>query len=344
MTENGRQLSCLVIGCGNIAGGFDAQRPDDLLPLTHAGAYAKHGGFNLVACVDPREESRMEFMRRWRVADGYQCMDEIREGLGSFDVISVCSPTGAHLDDVRAAIALRPRLIFCEKPLATTFVDAKQIVEACRQANIPLVVNYNRRWDKSIERLKQELTDGDWGELRSVQGIYTRGMMNNGSHMIDLLHLLFGDLRVMSVGFPVSDGFPEDPSIPAILVTGGGVLVSLCCGDARDYSVFELQILTEKGVIAMEDGGFQWRFRRAIDSPFFRSYRSLDAGLERVAGELPRAMLAAVAEIYEALNGCGQLSSTGENALAAISICEDVRKMTSGIMAANAAANRMGFE
>jgi predicted dehydrogenase len=344
MTENGRQLSCLVIGCGNIAGGFDAQRPDDLLPLTHAGAYAKHGGFNLVACVDPREESRIEFMRRWRVADGYQCIDGIREGLGSFDVISVCSPTGAHLDDVRAAISLKPRLIFCEKPLATSIGDAKQIVEACRKANIPLAVNYNRRWDRSVERLRQGLTDGSWGKIRSVQGIYTRGVMNNGSHMIDLLHLLFGNLRVMSVGLPVYDGFSEDPSIPAILLTGGGVPVTLSCGDARDYSVFELQIVTEKGLIAMEDGGLQWRFRRAIDSPFFRSFRSLDAGLERISGELPAAMLVAVTEIYEVLNGCSQLSSTGENALAAISICEDVRKMTSGIMAANAVENRKEFE
>lgn len=325
--KNKDALSCLIIGCGNIAGGFDADGKSGQLPLTHAGAYMQHGGFRLLACVDPNPEKRAEFMRRWRVEEGYASTAELGQHIGRFDVISICSPTQAHLADVEAALALQPYVLFCEKPLASTSKDAEAIIAACERVNVPLLVNYNRRWDASVIRLRRELEDGAWGRVRSVGGVYTRGMSNNGSHMVDLLHLLLGPLRVIGVGTPVYDGFDDDPSVPVSLLTDTGIPVSLTCGHAHDYSLFELQIVTESGVISMEDGGLEWRVRRSIESPFFRNYRCLDSGSERVAGALRGAMLAAVHEVYRTAHGERALTSTGHNALAAIRICEAAKQL-----------------
>ena len=48
----------LIVGCGNIAGGFDHEQPGTDTPFTHAGAYCRHGGFALAACVEPDAERR----------------------------------------------------------------------------------------------------------------------------------------------------------------------------------------------------------------------------------------------------------------------------------------------
>lgn len=321
-------LSCLIIGCGNIAGGFDSDGKSGQFPLTHAGAYKQHGGFNFVACVDPNPEVRNVFMRHWHVKEGHESMDALRQHISTIDVVSVCSPTPFHLSDVRAALGLRPRVIFCEKPLASNPEDAEALVAECERASVPLIVNYNRRWDPSVIQLKQELESSAWGHVRSVSGVYTRGVSNNGSHMVDLLHLLLGPIRLTGVGMPIFDGFECDPSVPLFLQSESGVPVVISCGHACDYSLFELQIVTEFAVITMEDGGMEWRLRRARDSSIFRNYRSLDSGLERVAGSLRVAMLAAVDEVWRVARGEHVKSSTGENALASIRICFQAKKMS----------------
>ena len=44
----------LIVGCGDIAGGFDLNRYGP--PLTHIGAYKYHGKFDIIGCVDPNKK------------------------------------------------------------------------------------------------------------------------------------------------------------------------------------------------------------------------------------------------------------------------------------------------
>ena len=319
-------IRVLIIGCGNIAGGFDATREAGAPPLTHAGAYARHGGFSIVGCVDPDAARREAFMRRWAVPQGYASMDEARAAGMRADVVSVCSPTASHYDDVIAALGLSPRLIFCEKPVATSAAATAALAERCAAAGVPLAVNHTRRWDPEVTRLAAELRSGAWGAVRSAIGVYTKGVLNNGSHMIDLLHLLLGRLELRYASGEMHDALADDPSVAALLSAADGATVQLACGNAGDYALFELRLVTEKGVIAMEDGGMRWHTRLAQASPMFAGYRTL-ADSERRAGGLAQAMLRAAGEIHEFLARGGALSSTVANALEAQKVCEAIRRL-----------------
>ena len=65
------KFTALIVGCGNIAGGYDERGtyPDAI--LTHAGAYKSHGGFQITACIEPDEERRKTFMKTWDVEYGF---------------------------------------------------------------------------------------------------------------------------------------------------------------------------------------------------------------------------------------------------------------------------------
>jgi predicted dehydrogenase len=317
-------LNVLIVGCGNIAGGFDQDRPQSDTPFTHAGAYTRHGGFTVTACVEPDAVRREAFMRRWAVPRGFSSMQEVLQAGLHFDVVSICSPTAAHGDDALTALQLHPRLIFCEKPLTTSAADTAVLTARCAEAGMLLAVNYIRRWDPEVMQLAQQLRNGVWGAVRAASGWYNKGVLNNGSHMIDLLYLLLGELEVCHVGPGMHDLLPDDPSLPALLRAAGDIPVQLNCGHAGDYSLFELQLVTERGVIAIEEGGLQWRLRPAVESPNFRGYRSLGADQRRPGG-VGQAMLAAVGQIHDVLHQGGTLSSTGENALQAQRICEALR-------------------
>lgn len=318
-------LKVLIVGCGNIAGGFDAARAVGLPPLTHAGAYLRHGGFEIAACVEPDATRRAAFAARWGVPRAHAELASAAASGEHFDVISICSPTPAHHGDALAALALRPRLVFCEKPLCSTAALAQDLVQRFQAQDVGLAVNHNRRWDTDVARLAQELASGAWGALRCATGHYNKGVLNNGSHLIDLLHCLVGPLELLHAGSPVHDFWPDDPSVPALLETTGGVPVTLNCSHAADYSLFELQLALEKGMVSMEDGGLRWRTRHAVASEQFAGYCALTAGESR-EGHYLQAMGNAAANIYDAVTSGAALASTGETALAAQRLCERIAR------------------
>ena len=316
----------LIIGCGNMAGGYDLQQPDDALPLGHAKAFAKHGGFVVSACVEPDAAKRAVFQQRWQVPAGFSSVQAMAAEGGQFDVISICSPTHAHAADIQSALALKPKLIFCEKPVTSQLQESQRAVQACADQQVLLAVNYSRRWSPQVTQLKAELTDGNWGAVRSVSAVYNKGLLNNGSHMIDLLWALFGPLHIVSVGHAMADFFSDDPTIDATLRTDQGLPIQLNVAHAQDYALFEMQIVTEKGVISMEDGGARWRFRQAKPSEQLLGYRFLNAG-DWVQPNGSFALTGAVANIFEALQHGAPLSSTGSNALHAQALCEQMKQM-----------------
>lgn len=318
-------LRVLMIGCGNIAGGFDATRPSDALPYTHAGAYRRHGGFSLDACIDPDDDKRRAFAARWGIGAQERSLADLSPATGRFDVVSICSPTSCHEDDLMSVTALHPKLIFCEKPVSPSLTTTERLVKACADRGILLAVNHTRRWAPDIRRLQEALASGVWGEIRSAHAIYNKGILNNGSHLLDLLAWLFGPLNLVAVGAPVHDYWDADPTIPAVLQTASGAPVTLGIAHAADYACFELQIVAERGVIQMEDGGQRWRLRRASPSEEFAGYETLGAP-ECLAGEYAQAMTAATANLFDALVRGSPLASDGKSARDAQALCETIAR------------------
>ncbi len=107
--KKSKPLSVLIVGCGAIAGGYDARRPRRAKSagvFTHAGAYRAHGGFRLAACVEPIASRRKAFMARWNVAQGFASLADCLEAGLAFDVASVCAPTPLHTAILEALLGL----------------------------------------------------------------------------------------------------------------------------------------------------------------------------------------------------------------------------------------------
>lgn len=328
----------LIIGCGNIAGGFDADRPAMAAPLTHAGAYLRHGGFRLEACVDPDDRRRAEFQARWSVTEGGESLAALGAEPGAFDVVSICSPTVFHHDHMEAALALQPRLIFCEKPVTPAADTTARWIARCDEVGVKLAVNYTRRWDSRVSDLARDLRAGVWGEVRSAVGVYTKGVVHNGGHMADLLQLLLGPIRLIAAGRPVWDFWEDDPTVPALLQSDNGIPIHLAVGHSGDYALFELVLITELGEIAMRGGGQGWTVRLPHESAVFAGYRALGEH-ETTEGGYDHAMLNAVANIADALTSDAELASTGVNALAAQRLCESIR--SAALVAESSTPSRM---
>jgi len=315
----------VIIGCGNIAGGYDANAASGGWPLTHASAYSAHSGFGIIACCDPDLEKRKAFQEKWNIPLGVSHPEELGDIGLKADVVSICSPTALHAQHLKTVLDWHPKLLFCEKPIAPDAREAGQWVKRYDEAGIPFVVNHNRRWAPDICSLKDDLTQRKWGQIHSVSGTYSKGILNNGGHMVDLLHYLLGPMKVIAAGKELYDFWPDDPSVPALLETNDGIPVTLNIANAQNYSIFEVQLVTERGVLHMESGGMSWSTRSVVDSPAFSGYRTLGGSVSQ-EGRYREAMARAVDNIYETLTKGAGLPSTGATALEAQQICQQIRE------------------
>ncbi len=318
-------LKTLIVGCGNIAGGFDIDQ--DGLPSTHAGAYKCHGKFDISACVDPDRKKLQQFATNWSIEHEFLNMREIESSKLDFDVISICSPTSFHHKNVVEALKLKPKLIFCEKPLAKTYNDAVDIKNMCDQEGVLLAVNHTRRWDPKVIELRNDIATGDFGEVRSVVGYYNKGVLNNGSHMIDLLIYLFGSLKIVTAISAVNDYFDDDPTVTALLNTNSGIPVHLVAAHASEYALFELEIIGSKKTKTMRDGGLSWSSRKITNNLRFKGYKNLEKD-QYYEGKYLEAMVSSAKNIYNAVIKGEKLLCTGKEACEAHKICFDLSKIT----------------
>lgn len=316
----------LILGCGAIAGGYDAERDLSAWPLSHAGAIARDSRFKLAACVDPDDAARAAFAKRWGVSLSHANLENLNSQPGGFDVIVIASPTAHHAAHLEWALGVQPRLVFCEKPLAAAPEAIPALLSAYEATRVPLAVNYTRRWAPDMVELAQGWR-AQWGAFLAAHGTYAKGVIHNGSHMVDLLHMMLGPLGLHGVGTARFDHWDDDPSVSALLRRKGehGPCVHLVASDARAFTQFELVLSFERGEVSIRDGGLRIEERRVIDCPHAPGHRQLGPPSSR-PGLYERAMSAAYANIADALETGAPLASNGESAFAAHTVCENIRR------------------
>lgn len=135
-----------IVGCGLIGRQY-AQR------LGRLGAC-------VAAVADPMPERAQQVAAISGAAD-YRDARELlaREDI---DLLCVCSPTPFHYQAVLAA-AQRGRHIFCEKPLAETLKQAREMCRAAQAAGVMLGIGFKMRYEAIFARSKSMIEAGDIG-------------------------------------------------------------------------------------------------------------------------------------------------------------------------------------
>ena len=87
----------------------------------------------------------------------------------AYDAVYVCTPNGLHRDHVEAA-ATHEKAVLCEKPLEATVEDARASVDACREADVPLMVAYRVQTEPVARRARELIREGAIGDVVSILG------------------------------------------------------------------------------------------------------------------------------------------------------------------------------
>jgi predicted dehydrogenase len=135
------------LGIGVVGAGF-------IVRDCHLVAYAD-AGFPVVGLTSRTLSTAREVAALRGIPRVYSSIEELVDD-PKVDVVDVAVPPAAQPGVIRRILAhpLRVQGILAQKPLALTYAEAKEIVDACAAAEVVLQVNQNMRYDHSVRALK----------------------------------------------------------------------------------------------------------------------------------------------------------------------------------------------
>ncbi len=206
------------------------------------------------------------------------------------EVVTVCTPSGAHFEPALAALHAGKHVI-CEKPLEVTTKRVDQLIAAAELTGKTLASVLNRRFTPAMDEFGCAVRENRLGRLTSAscyvkwfrdQAYYDsapwRGtlaldgggaLMNQGVHAIDALIHLAGPVRSVQanvaclahVGIEV-----EDVGVAVVEFENGarGVIECSTCTWSKGGQPVRIQLSGTEGSVFLADEAFEvWDFMHA---------------------------------------------------------------------------------
>lgn len=199
-----RKIKIGLIGCGRIA-------------QTHIKAIQQlKDDLELTAVCDVNENALKEAVKVTS-AKPYNNLLKLLEN-ENVDMVVLATPSGLHARHAIAA-AKSGKHVITEKPMATRWSDAHQMISECENQSVRLFVIKQNRFNPTIQRLKHAINSQRFGRIYFVgvnvfwarpQSYYDQAswrgtwefdggaLMNQASHYIDLLPWLIGPVEQVS--------------------------------------------------------------------------------------------------------------------------------------------------
>jgi predicted dehydrogenase len=194
----------------------------------HAPVISAVDGLRLAAILQRRGDDATQAYPQVKAA---RSLDELL-AIDSIRLVVVATPNTSHAEIAKQCL-LAGRGVVIDKPFATTFAEAAELVELASRQGQLLSVYQNRRWDGDFQTIQKLVADGKLGRIVLFESHFDRfrpllkanawrerGEPGSGilfdlaPHLIDQSLVLFGepeslsaDVRIEREGAEVDDAF-----------------------------------------------------------------------------------------------------------------------------------------
>ncbi len=247
------RLSVLIIGTGRIGAFLDT--PQSPMIRTHAHAFSLHPGFTLEGFVDADVRQAAKAAALWG-GTAYASVAAAFAGR-TIDVAVVAAADEAHYGILKTLAGLPVRCVLAEKPLTKTVREAEEIVALYGERDVSLCVNFSRRFVPEVIDLRNRIASGAFGTFLSGTGTYGKGALHNGSHLVDLLRYLVGEIAGARCVSAVRDWREDDTTCSAVLDMTNGAHFFMQGIDSRCATIFEVDLFFERQRVRIVDFGLR---------------------------------------------------------------------------------------
>jgi len=99
----------------------------------------------------------------------YENYDRIKDN-AAIDAVYIITPNALH-HDAAIRVAKAGKQVICEKPMAINVTQAREMIEACKAANVNLLVGYRMHFEPHTLEIIHQRAAGEFGKILFFQGL-----------------------------------------------------------------------------------------------------------------------------------------------------------------------------
>jgi len=185
--------------------------------------------------------------RAKEAADGAVVYDTLEEMLEATpDGIVIATPSALHYEQCLLALK-RGVPVFCQKPLARTAAESREIIDTARKKDKLLSIDLSYRYTHGMQQIEQLVRSGELGEVYAADLTFHNAYgpdkawfysprLSGGGCIIDLgIHLV--DLAMWMMEFP------DVKNVSSFLTSGGKVIYDPSA-TSEDFASAQIETLT----------------------------------------------------------------------------------------------------
>lgn len=146
-----------------------------MMGKTHTEALRRIPGVEVAALADTDRSLAQKTCEELFIPSVYTDAREMIQK-EQLDSVHVCTPNFAHYDVCRLAIGMGCH-VYCEKPLANTYEEAKSLCRLAEEHQVTAAVNFNYRHNAIVQEMHERVCSQDWGRTFLVHGHYIQDWM-----------------------------------------------------------------------------------------------------------------------------------------------------------------------
>jgi predicted dehydrogenase len=150
-------MRLLILGTGRMA-------------HNHMRGYQGIDGLEVVGAVDTSPDGLAAFADEWGIGQRFGTLDAAL-AWGQFDAVDNITPDAIHHPTTMAVLAAGKH-VFCEKPLATNYALAKEMVDAAEAAGVVNMVNLTYRNVAELHKAREIIASGAIGTVKHIEASY----------------------------------------------------------------------------------------------------------------------------------------------------------------------------
>ena len=256
-----------IIGLGRMASTIDQEvvnYPPVKLPYSISSSCQEIDRIELVAGADVLLEKRSAFSNKWGVDAIYQDYLEmiVQE---EPDIVAICTKGELHAEMAVRVAESGVKMIYLEKAIACSMVEADRVLEACQKNGVFLNTGVLRRFDSRYQIAKERIDQGEIGDLQYGVHYAATSLLHGHIHAVDTLMYLMGDPQAIRVRGDLRSGgllieenrLDSDPSATYQIVFENGLEATTIPVGNWDFEIFGT-----KGCIKSCNNGMNWQLQQ----------------------------------------------------------------------------------
>ena len=312
----------------------------DVCEVKSAPAMSKIQNSEVKTVMRRNAEKVADFAKRHHIKNHTTNVDDIFSDK-EINAVYIATPPDSHAElTIKAAQA--GKAVYVEKPMARTTEECREMIDACKKADVPLFVAYYRRALPGFLKVKELVGSGKIGEIRTVTiemyqklsasdtattnwrvlpDISGGGYFHDlASHQLDYLDFLFGEITdCHGISGNQAGLYPADDIVSAVFRFKNGVtgIGNWCFSTSAISEKDKITLIGSKGEISFNCFGTPMQI---IIKPENGDNEVMEYTHAKPIQE-PLVQL-----IVDELRGKGMSPSKGENGLRATAVLSEITK------------------